>query len=180
MNSARILSIAVAAAVLIGGHSLRAAIAQEAAKEAVCPVMGSKFKVGKDTQFTMVNGQAVYFCCAGCPEAFAKEPEKYVQKVGALTCPVMDDHAVKPAKSLRILVNDGYYYVCCAGCPSMLVDAPEKYVTYELSDPVSKKLFKISSNQPHVEYKGVHYYFADAQSKATFEKSPDKFARKVN
>jgi YHS domain-containing protein len=180
MISSRWFAVAVSGAVLAAAFVLQPAVAEDAAKQAVCPVMGSKFTVSKNTQFTTVNGKPVYFCCAGCPEAFAKEPEKYVAKMTDVSCPVMTGGAAKATQSLRVLVNDSYYYMCCAGCPAMFVEAPEKYVTSELKDPVSGKMFKVSAKQPHVEHKGVHYFFADAGTKTTFEKSPDKYARKVN
>ena len=142
--------------------------------------MGSKFKVTKTTEFRMVNGKPVYFCCGGCPAAFDKEPEKYAAKAGDFMCPVMDSTPAKPSKALRILVNDSYYYMCCGACPGAFTGAPELYITNELKDPVNGKVFKVSAKQPHVEYKGVHYFFADGNSKSTFEKTPDKYARKVN
>jgi YHS domain-containing protein len=179
MIASRWITFAVAGVVLGTGLALRPAAAADA-KEATCPVMGSKFKVTKSSEFRMVNGKAVYFCCGGCPEAFDKEPEKYSAKVGDLTCPVMEGTPAKLNKTLRVLVNDSYYYTCCSACPGALTAAPEKYITNELKDPVTGKVFKVSSNQPHVEYKGAHYFFADGSSKSSFEKTPDKFARKGN
>lgn len=46
--------------------------------QATCPVMGGAVsrKVFVDYQ-----GQRIYFCCKGCPEAFNKEPEKYLKKL---------------------------------------------------------------------------------------------------
>jgi len=29
------------------------------------------------------EGRRVYFCCAGCPEAFKKDPAKYLAKLDA-------------------------------------------------------------------------------------------------
>jgi hypothetical protein len=36
-----------------------------------CPIMGGPIN----------NGKRVYFCCNGCPEAFLKEPDKYIQQM---------------------------------------------------------------------------------------------------
>ena len=43
-----------------------------------CPVMGGK--VDKSI-CTIYKGKCVYFCCAGCPEEFKKDPEKYMKKL---------------------------------------------------------------------------------------------------
>jgi YHS domain-containing protein len=180
MFASRWISVAISAAVLTTGLALCPAAADDVGKEVSCPVMGAKFKVAKTSLSRMVNGKAVYFCCAGCPEAFDKEPEKYAVKVGELMCPVMEGTPSRPNKSLRVLVNDGYYYLCCSACPGAFTGAPELHITTELKDPVTGKMFKVASKQPRSEYKGVHYFFADANSKSTFDKTPDKFARKVN
>jgi YHS domain-containing protein len=180
MISSRWFLLAVSGAVLCAGLASRPAAADDVGKEVTCPVMGAKFKVTASTKYTMVNGKPTYFCCAGCPEAFDKEPEKYIARLADLTCPVMEGSPVNPSKALRVVVNDGYIYTCCAGCPPAVTGTPYKYLTYELKDPVSGKLFKVSANQPHVEYKGVHYFFAGADTRSTFEKTPDKYARKVN
>src|SRR5207302_7945131 len=58
----------VSGAVLAAGLALRPAAADDIGKQVTCPVMGSSFKVSKSTEFRMVNGQAVYFCCGGCPD----------------------------------------------------------------------------------------------------------------
>jgi YHS domain-containing protein len=54
-------------------------------KHETCPVMGGKIdrKVFADYQ-----GKRVYFCCAGCPEEFRKDPEKYLK--------VLRDQGVEP------------------------------------------------------------------------------------
>jgi YHS domain-containing protein len=180
MFASRWITFAISGALLATGIALRPAVGDDAVKEATCPVMGTKFKVTKSTEFRMVNGTAVYFCCGGCPAAFDREPEKYAAAAGVYMCPVMDSSPAKPTKALRILVNDSYYYMCCNACPGAFTGAPELYITNELKDPVNGKVFKVSAKQPHVEYKDVHYFFADDSSKNTFEKNPDKYARKVN
>ena len=52
--------------------------ASTAVEQTECPVMGGP--VNKE-QFTAHKGKKVYFCCAGCKEAFEKEPEKYLAKL---------------------------------------------------------------------------------------------------
>lgn len=45
-----------------------------------CPVMGTKFKVGKNTLSLEYKNKVYYFCCAGCPEDFKAAPEKYTNR----------------------------------------------------------------------------------------------------
>lgn len=45
-----------------------------------CPVMGGAIK--KDV-YTDHKGRRVYFCCAGCIDAFKKDPDKYLAKIDA-------------------------------------------------------------------------------------------------
>ena len=49
-----------------------------AIEQTTCPVMAGA--INKDI-FTEYKGKKVYFCCAGCKEAFEKEPEKYLGKL---------------------------------------------------------------------------------------------------
>ena len=45
---------------------------------AKCPVAGTK--AAKEDQSAEYRGAKVYFCCGGCPEAFAKDKAKYSTK----------------------------------------------------------------------------------------------------
>lgn len=174
MKSPRIYALLAIGSIALAGAFGRFAVADDA-KPATCPVSGQPAKVGADAPSTHVNGQMVYFCCANCPKAFAADPEKYAAKMG-LKCPVMQGNAVKqPAKNLRLAVNNGYVYFCCAGCPPVLLKSPEKFLS-QLKDPVSGEIFKLTANTPHATYKGAHFYFANAQNKATFEADPAKYA----
>ena len=44
-----------------------------------CPVTGSYFVPDKASPKVVYNGKTYYFCCSGCPEEFAKDPEKYIK-----------------------------------------------------------------------------------------------------
>jgi YHS domain-containing protein len=50
----------------------------KATEQTTCPVMGGA--INKDI-FGEYKGRKVYFCCAGCKDAFEKDPEKYVAKL---------------------------------------------------------------------------------------------------
>jgi len=56
-----------------------AAEAKAGDEEVVCPVMGVKMKKSKAHSSWEYKGKTYYFCCAGCPEAFKKDPEKYIK-----------------------------------------------------------------------------------------------------
>ncbi len=75
-NSGAIKNAAPAAAEVLKS---RAPKADEIGKDVVCPVMGTKFKVNKTTQVFDYKGKAYYMCCGGCPQAFSKNPEKYIK-----------------------------------------------------------------------------------------------------
>jgi YHS domain-containing protein len=47
-------------------------------EQKICPVMEGP--INKEV-YTTYKGKKVYFCCAGCKEAFEKEPEKYLSKL---------------------------------------------------------------------------------------------------
>ena len=51
-----------------------------AAPQTACPVMGGN--INKEL-YVDYKGERVYFCCAGCPETFKKNPEKYMKKLKA-------------------------------------------------------------------------------------------------
>jgi xanthine dehydrogenase accessory factor len=45
--------------------------------EALCPVMGGTVANVETAKFQDHDGKRYYFCCEGCPETFAKQPDKY-------------------------------------------------------------------------------------------------------
>lgn len=58
-----------------------AATVSFAAKQTTCPVMGAP--INKDLHADY-KGERVYFCCMACPPQFAKDPEKYINKMKAM------------------------------------------------------------------------------------------------
>ncbi|NQU17064.1 MAG: YHS domain-containing protein [Candidatus Saganbacteria bacterium] len=44
-----------------------------------CPVMGTKIKKSNAYSSTEYMGKTYYFCCAACPGAFEKNPEKFAK-----------------------------------------------------------------------------------------------------
>jgi YHS domain-containing protein len=46
--------------------------------QTVCPIQGGAID---KSMYTDYKGYRIYFCCAGCPEEFAKDPEKYMKQM---------------------------------------------------------------------------------------------------
>jgi len=62
------------------GFVLTAIAQQKADDTAIDPVCGMTVKKSEAKATFDYKGTTYYFCAAGCKEAFAKEPEKYLQK----------------------------------------------------------------------------------------------------
>jgi YHS domain-containing protein len=62
------------------GFVLTALAQQKADDTAIDPVCGMTVKKSEAKVTLDYKGTTYYFCSAGCKEAFAKEPEKYLQK----------------------------------------------------------------------------------------------------
>lgn len=81
--------LAVLLLILVGAQVSFSAVkkvkAQTKAKKAVvkeetkCPVTGRKVNPATATLKTVYKGKPYYFCCAGCPEEFNKNPGKYAK-----------------------------------------------------------------------------------------------------
>ena len=60
------------------GMVLSAAEKGQSKEQTKCPVMGGDID---KRYFTDYKGKRIYFCCAGCPDEFRKDPEKYMKKL---------------------------------------------------------------------------------------------------
>lgn len=49
-----------------------------AAEQTTCPVMGGTID---KKLYADYKGERVYFCCMACPPQFAKDPEKFINKL---------------------------------------------------------------------------------------------------
>lgn len=45
-----------------------------------CPTSGEEFTVTASSPKVEYKGRTYYFCCGGCDQKFAKDPEKYLPK----------------------------------------------------------------------------------------------------
>lgn len=157
----------------LGALALAAGLAGAVQAEKVkCVVSGQEVELTDKTPSARIQGKKVYFCCQNCPKAFAKTPEKFVKTTVA--CPLMKTDVAAPKAAERVVINNGLWYVCCAGCVDGLGGNPA--VLKELDDVVSGKTFKVKENSPRAEFKGQIYLFESPETKAAFEKDPEKYA----
>ena len=114
-------------------------------EELSCAVMGDhKLKVAEATEkklFKDYNGKRYFFCCAGCPPAFEKDPEKFAKNAAIslgqiklpkeLTCAVQTGAKVVPAEAIAKKAYADYngrrYFFCCGGCPEAFKKDPAKF-----------------------------------------------------
>jgi YHS domain-containing protein len=66
---------------------------QKAEKSTTCAVMGKDHKIDiadatKKGLFADYKGKRYYFCCAGCPKEFKKDPAKYAKNHAGSPIPV--------------------------------------------------------------------------------------------
>lgn len=54
-----------------------------AVSQGTCPVMGEI--ITNKNHYVDYKGKRIYFCCAGCPDEFKKDPEKYMKKLDPST-----------------------------------------------------------------------------------------------
>jgi YHS domain-containing protein len=99
--------------------------------QTTCPVTGEK--INKDF-YTDFQCQRIYFCTAGCKDAFAKEPEKYMKKIAdenvllesiQKLCPVtgkeINKKFHKDYKGRRV-------YFCSAACIAEFKKNPDSFL----------------------------------------------------
>lgn len=93
MNKLFILSIVVASATSFAQTKSKEVcpVVPKGAKKIHCAVTHDEMDVAVATKKKMYadyKGKRYFFCCNGCPQAFKKNPEKYVAKAESLPTPV--------------------------------------------------------------------------------------------
>ncbi len=157
-------------ALLVVGLAATTAGAQS---KRACPVSGKAVTDISKAPMIQINRKRTYFCCEKCVTAFRQKPEKYLKEVA--NCPILENPVAKIGAANRVVLNNNLYYLCCEGCTSGFLKAPDHLK--KQPDVVTGELFLAGSESPHMEYKGQHYLFATAQTKATFEKNPAKYVK---
>ena len=122
---------------------------EDGKKRFVCPVMGGEGVVDENTLYTDVDGKRYYHCCAGCPEKFAADPQKYLKdftvpanviKVDEdgkhFQCPVSGEMGLVDEKTPYTDHGGKRYYFCCNNCKTKFESDPSKFTTKSESKEV--------------------------------------------
>jgi Cu+-exporting ATPase len=120
------IAVAFVLAVIAGAQ-------QKPGDTAVDPVCG--MTVNKTTAKVTYDykGTTYYFCGQGCKDAFAKDPEKYLQKSqqkpsASAVDPVCGMTVNKTTAKVTYDYKGTTYYFCCQGCKDAFAKDPEKYL----------------------------------------------------
>ena len=116
-----------------------------------CPVSGKKVLADKTVDY---KGGKVYFCCPGCPGAFAKSTTKFAAKANhqlvqtgqfkQAKCPLAG-RAVNPDKTSDVAgVKVG---VCCGGCLAKLGKIEDKITTVFNDATFAKSFVKVKAKK---------------------------------
>lgn len=192
MKTRFLLASAAVVALLVAG-SLTAAEKETAEFKATCPVSG---KAAKEASFASIKGdKKVYFCCQGCPKAFAKDPEKFTKQVRLqlletkqmiqVGCPISGK-----AVNEETLCDIGHAKVgfCCKNCQGKFAEADgegqleiafadlSKGFTLQTECPISGKPIKVASS---LEHDGQNVYFCCDGCPKTFKSDPAKYVAKL-
>jgi YHS domain-containing protein len=95
------------------------------------PVCGMSVKKDGAKNTYEYKGTTYYFCMAGCKDAFAADPEKYLQAKPAETAkdPVCGMSVKKAEAKYTYDYKGTTYYFCSEGCKTEFSKNPEKYLT---------------------------------------------------
>jgi YHS domain-containing protein len=192
MKTRFLLASAAIVALLVVG-SLTAAEKEKAEFTATCPVSG---KAAKESSYADIKaGKKVYFCCEGCPKAFAKDPEKYTKQTRLqlletgqmiqVGCPISG----KPVND-EVVCDIGHAKVgfCCKNCQGKFAEAEadgqleiafadiSKGFTLQTVCPISGKPIKVASS---LEHDGKNVYFCCDNCPKAFKADPAKYIDKL-
>jgi YHS domain-containing protein len=107
MKKARVLAVLLALSLVL----VYSGFTQQANEDTVtCPVSGKVMKKSEAKATFEYEGKTYYFCCEGCKEKFAQDPEKYIQKKAetkdVYTCPMHPDvTSDQPGKCAKCGMN---------------------------------------------------------------------------
>ena len=135
---------------------LGAVAQQKSDDKAIDPVCGMTVPKAKAAATFDYKGTKYYFCSTGCQEAFAKDPEKYIQPQKSKAA----DMAIDPVCGMKVSkanAKETYeykgttYYFCGPGCKKAFMADPEKYLKNEKSQKEPQDvLMAVSAMKEHV------------------------------
>ncbi len=136
-----------------------AAVEQKAKDETVkCAMSGKGIKKSEVKSSCEYKGKTYYFCCDDCKEAFAKDPEKYVKKMGHAEHAAHEHHSHEGAEEKHEAHSHAAH-----DHEGMVVD------------PTCGMEFKKEKAKATFECDGKTYYFCTAECKDKFVKDPGKY-----
>ena len=107
----------------------------DTAKDPVCGMSVKK----EGAKFTYdYKGATYYFCGAGCKDAFAANPDKYLQAkpVDTAKDPVCGMSVKKEGAKYTYDYKGTTYYFCGEGCKTEFAKDPDKYLSKEATAPM--------------------------------------------
>ena len=123
---------------------------QDPLKDAKCPLSG---KAVNPEKFVAYKDAKVFFCCANCPKAFAKDPAKHAVKANhqlVMTkqakqqkCPLSGGKLNTETKTKVVGVNVCFCCEKCQGKVAGLKDKEKEQLELVFNDKAFKKAFKI-------------------------------------
>ncbi|MBI1357131.1 MAG: YHS domain-containing protein [Acidobacteria bacterium] len=114
---------------------------------AKCPIAGEQAMKGLSVDY---KGGKVYFCCAGCPDAFQQNPASYAVQANKqlfvtgqakqIACPFSGS---KADSSKTVMVDGKPVAFCCDNCKGKAEKAGEKLDAMIFSDEAFDKAFQV-------------------------------------
>ena len=104
-----------------------------------------------------------------------KDPERYVDFVTKLDCPVKRGRKAAIDSTRRAFVNHEIYYLSDARALEQFRKEPQRYCGI-VTDPVNRVRFKPTPRSPRWDYAGRPYFFTKDSTLAVFQAMPDSFA----
>lgn len=119
--------------------------------KATCPV--AKTKAAKEDKSAEYRGAKVYFCCGGCPEAFAKDTKKFAARANMQLVQTGQAKEVKCPFSggdlnpdTKVKIGDAEVAFCCNNCKGKAEKATgEDQIELVYGDKAFDKGFKVEA-----------------------------------
>jgi len=92
----------------------------------ICPVMKGEIKDKAKAPKLFVNNEAVYLCCAGCPDMVKKDPAKYLTT--AVKDPVSGKSFKISAKSPKVEKDGALFLFSSPQTQATFEKDPAKYI----------------------------------------------------
>jgi len=148
-----------------------------------CAVMGTATKA--NSKAAEYAGTRFPFCCGGCPEAFMKEPTKYLKAAAEsndvigtyMFCPVSGEK-IDLEKAKDTMDYKGVRYAfCCADDKATFAKDPAKFTKTPAKESLvcavsGDKIASYSEAAGYLDYDGVRYYTCCADCLPALKKDP--------